>query len=120
MNYLREKECTVCMEGAPQVTEQEHKEYMLQIPEWNIIDTNGIKKLQKKFKFKNFAEALKFTNEVGNLAEHTGHHPSILTEWGKVEIIWWTHKIKGLHLNDFIMASKTDELSKAFTGLGIS
>jgi len=117
MNYLRTKECTVCTEGAPQVTEQE---YMLQIPEWNIIEVNGTKKLQKKFTFKNFRDALKFTNEVGSLAKSTGHHPSILSEWGKVKITWWTHKIKGLHLNDFTMAFKTDELSKAFIELGIS
>ena len=61
-------------------------------------------------KYKNFDEALTFTNKVGQLAEAEGHHPSILTEWGKVTVTWWTHKIKGLHRNDFIMAAKTDQL----------
>lgn len=58
------------------------------------------------FKFKDFAEALAFTNKVGQIAEEEGHHPSILTEWGGVTVTWWTHKIKGLHRNDFIMAAK--------------
>jgi 4a-hydroxytetrahydrobiopterin dehydratase len=60
--------------------------------------------------YKNFVEALHFTNKVGELAETEGHHPSLLTEWGKVTVTWWTHKINGLHRNDFIMAAKTDEL----------
>ncbi|MEP0825876.1 MAG: 4a-hydroxytetrahydrobiopterin dehydratase, partial [Nitrososphaera sp.] len=65
---------------------------------------------EKSFAFKDFAEALAFTNRVGAIAEQEGHHPDILTEWGKVTVSWWTHKIKGLHKNDFIMAAKTDAL----------
>lgn len=71
---------------------------------------DGIKRLEKSFKFKDFAEALAFTNKVGKIAEKEGHHPDILTEWGRVTVSWWTHKIKGLHRNDFIMAAKTDAL----------
>jgi 4a-hydroxytetrahydrobiopterin dehydratase len=74
------------------------------------VEQDHIKRLQRAFKFKNFAEALQFTNQVGALAEEEGHHPALLTEWGKVTVTWWTHKIKGLHRNDFIMAAKTDEL----------
>ena len=57
-----------------------------------------------------FAEALEFTNDVGAIAEEEGHHPAILTEWGRVTVTWWTHKIRGLHRNDFIMAAKTDQI----------
>jgi len=81
-----------------------------QVPDWKVIQLDDIKRLERQFKFKNFAEALKFTNKVGQLAETEDHHPSLLTEWGKVTVTWWTHKIKGLHRNDFIMAAKTDQL----------
>ena len=81
-----------------------------QVPDWKVIQRDDIKRLERQFKFKDFAEALKFTNKVGQLAETEDHHPSLLTEWGKVTVTWWTHKIKGLHSNDFIMAAKTDRL----------
>lgn len=81
-----------------------------QVSDWDVIEVEGIKRLQRVFKFKNFSEALNFTNQVGALAEAEDHHPAILTEWGKVTVTWWTHKIKGLHQNDFIMAAKTDAL----------
>jgi 4a-hydroxytetrahydrobiopterin dehydratase len=64
----------------------------------------------RRFRFKNFAQALAFTNQVGKIAEEQGHHPNILTEWGQVTVEWWTHVIQGLHQNDFIMAAKTDQL----------
>lgn len=81
-----------------------------QVPEWSVTEKDGIKRLEKKFTFRNFAEAHAFTNRVGEIAEEEGHHPSILTEWERVTVTWWTHKIKGLHRNDFIMAAKTDRL----------
>ena len=60
--------------------------------------------------FRNFTESLTFTNQVGKIAEEQGHHPVLVTEWGRVTVTWWTHKIKGLHRNDFIMAAKTDQI----------
>jgi len=81
-----------------------------QVPDWQIVERDQIKRLERAFKFKNFVEALQFTNRVGELAEEEGHHPALLTEWGRVTVTWWTHKIKGLHQNDFIMAAKTDGL----------
>jgi len=84
--------------------------YQPQVPDWQLIEREGVKRLERAFKFKNFAQALDFTNRVGALAEAEGHHPAILTEWGRVTVTWWTHKIKGLHRNDFIMAAKTDQL----------
>jgi 4a-hydroxytetrahydrobiopterin dehydratase len=74
-----------------------------------VYEKDGIKRLERTFKFKNFVQALEFTNQVGGLAEEEGHHPALLTEWGRVTVTWWTHKIKGLHRNDFIMAAKTDK-----------
>jgi 4a-hydroxytetrahydrobiopterin dehydratase len=67
-----------------------------------------VQQLAKEYKFANFAEALTFSNHVGALAEEVGHHPAILTEWGKVNVRWWSHEIGGLHKSDFIMAAKTD------------
>ena len=71
----------------------------------------GIRRLERVFRFRNFAEALSFTNQVGDLAEEEGHHPAILTEWGQVTVTLWTHKIRGLHRNDFILAAKIDALA---------
>ena len=65
--------------------------------------------MKRVFKFEDFEDALDFTNEVGDLAEEEGHHPILQTEWGKVTVTWWTHKIDGLHKNDFVMAAKCDE-----------
>jgi 4a-hydroxytetrahydrobiopterin dehydratase len=108
MQKLAEMKCEACRKGAPAVTQEEIAELIKQIPDWRIIERDGIKRLEREFKFKNFAEALAFTNQVGQLAEFEGHHPALLVEWGRVTVTWWTHKIKGLHRNDFIMAAKTD------------
>jgi len=92
------------------MTDAEIEKFHLQVPNWQTIQRDGIKRLERQFKFKDFAKALAFTNKVGQLAEAEDHHPSLLTEWGRVTVTWWTHKIKGLHQNDFIMAAKTDQL----------
>ena len=112
MAELTQLKCTACHKGAPTVTEAEIAELHPQIPTWEIVERDGIKRLEKVYKFDNFVDALAFTNKVGELAEEEGHHPAILTEWGKVTVTWWTHKIRGLHRNDFIMAAKTDQLYK--------
>jgi 4a-hydroxytetrahydrobiopterin dehydratase len=102
--------CVACRRGEPTVTDDEIAEFKPQVPDWEIVDIDGVQRLQRIFKFPNFVEALAFTNRVGALAEDEGHHPAILTEWGKVTVSWWTHKIGGLHKNDFVMAAKTDGL----------
>jgi 4a-hydroxytetrahydrobiopterin dehydratase len=81
-----------------------------EIPQWSVVERDGIARLERVFRFANFAEALAFTNRVGALAEAAGHHPAITTEWGRVTVGWWTHAIAGLHRNDFVMAAKTDQL----------
>lgn len=110
MNDLPRKKCEPCRTGAPLVTEEEVRELMPGIPEWEIIEIIGIRRLRRTFSFPDFLEALAFTNQVGALAEEEGHHPTILTEWGQVTVTWWSHKLGGLHMNDFIMAAKTDQL----------
>jgi 4a-hydroxytetrahydrobiopterin dehydratase len=110
MTELSEKTCVACRIGAPLATEEEIKSFMPQIPEWEIINVDGVNQLTRIFKFKDFTQAMQFTNLVGNLAESENHHPAILTEWGRVKVSWWSHKIKGLHVNDFVMAAKTDLL----------
>jgi 4a-hydroxytetrahydrobiopterin dehydratase len=82
--------------------------YLAQAPQWKLIEEAGEQRIQRVFGFKNFSQALAFTNQVGAIAEQQDHHPAVLTEWGRVTVTWWTHAIKGLHRNDFIMAAKTD------------
>lgn len=111
MSELNKKTCEPCRVGAPQATPEEIEQYRTQIPGWEIVEVEGIKRLIRKYTFDDFVSAIDFTNKVGELAEAEGHHPAILTEWGSVEVSWWTHKIGGLHMNDFIMAARTDELT---------
>jgi 4a-hydroxytetrahydrobiopterin dehydratase len=108
MSTLAQLQCVVCRGGEPTVTEAELAEYTSQVPDWQIVERAGIQRLERVFAFATFADALQFTNEVGRLAEAEGHHPALLTEWGKVTVTWWTQAIGGLHRNDFIMAAKTD------------
>lgn len=110
MADLKELKCIPCRGDVPPLTDEEVERLKPQVSGWEVIEIDGIKRLQRVFKFKDFAEALKFTNRVGELAEAEDHHPALLTEWGKVTVTWWTHKIRGLHQNDFIMAAKTDTL----------
>jgi len=113
ISALRELKCVPCRGGEPTVTDLEIKELHPQVSEWEIVERNNIKRMERVFKFKNFKEELEFTNKIGKIAEEEGHHPVIVTEWGRVKVSWWTHKIKGLHQNDFIMAAKTNELYSA-------
>ncbi len=110
MNQLHTKTCEACRVGAPLATADEIAAYKQDIPDWQLVEIDGIKRLSRCYEFNDFNEALSFTNKIGVIAEQQGHHPAILTEWGKVTVSWWSHKIKGLHLNDFIMAARTESL----------
>jgi 4a-hydroxytetrahydrobiopterin dehydratase len=110
MNQLTNKTCVACRVGAPLATEEEINEFMQQLPHWSIVEENEVKRLKRVFTVNNFKDAVAFTQKVAVLSEDENHHPSILTEWGKITVCWWSHKIKGLHVNDFIMAAKTDQL----------
>ena len=113
MSQLTEEKCVACRADAPVVTPEEMQELKPLTREWAMTEEEGIPKLDRLFKFKNFAQALSFTAAVGDIAETEGHHPRIITEWGRVRVTWWTHKIRNLHRNDFIMAAKTDQVHNA-------
>ena len=115
MTLLARERCTACRRDSPSVTQEEISALHPQTPDWEIIDRDSIPKLDRTFGFRNFAEALAFTNRVGELAEEEGHHPLLTTEWGCVRVAWWTHKIRNLHRNDFVMAAKTDEIYDALS-----
>ena len=108
--YLK---CEVCRVGAPKATVKEIEEFMQQLPHWKLTAESDVKKIERVYTFDDYTGAVNFTNRVAVLAEEEDHHPAIVLEWGKVSVTWWTHKIKGLHRNDFIMAAKSDQLYKA-------
>lgn len=110
MSDLTKLSCIPPRKSEPALTGGEIEEYMQQLSSWKIVEEEGINQLERVYKFKNFIEALAFTNKIGELAEAEDHHPSIKTEWGQVTLTWWTHTVKGLHRNDFIMAAKSDEV----------
>lgn len=106
---LASKECGPCKGGVEPMGEAEARDYMAMISdEWELVD--GVK-IRREFKFKDFKGALEFTDRVGALAEEQQHHPGIFLTWGKVKVTLYTHKIGGLHRNDFVMAAKIDELA---------
>lgn len=107
---LSKQNCEACSADAPKISDDDLKMLMPNIPDWNIIVVDGVMQLSREFEFRNFEQAMAFSNRVGEIAEAEDHHPAILTEWGKVTVTWWSHKIKGLHRNDLIMAARTDEV----------
>lgn len=110
MTSLADRPCQSCQaDSAEAVEEVRARELLDQLPGWRIERVGGVAQLQKVFRFDDFAQALAFTNAVGALAEAENHHPALLTEWGRVSVSWWTHSLKGLHINDFIMAARSDQ-----------
>ena len=112
LEELASQFCIPCSGSMPPATPEEIAQFHAQLPDWSLIEADGVPQLQRQYSFKNFRQALTFTNEVGEIAEAAGHHPALLTEWGKVTVTWWTHAIDGLHQNDFVMAAKTDEVAR--------
>ncbi|KAA3623262.1 MAG: 4a-hydroxytetrahydrobiopterin dehydratase [Proteobacteria bacterium] len=110
MSELSQMHCEACRADAPKVSDEELRRLIGSIPEWRVETREGVMQLERQYAFRNFADALAFANRVGRIAEDEGHHPAILVEWGRVTVTWWSHKIKGLHRNDFIMAARTDTL----------
>ena len=108
MSELSQLKCVACRGGDPQLTENEIASLQPQISDWQVIEVDGIKRLQRVFKLKNYTQAVELTNKIAVIAEEEDHHPLIILEWGRVTVQWWTHVVKGLHKNDFIMAAKTD------------
>lgn len=109
---LAQEKCEPCRVGAPTLTDAEIAELLPEVPGWQVVERDGIKRLERVYRFPDFAHALLFTRKVGEMADAEGHHPAILTEWGSVTVTWWTHKIRGLHRNDFVMAARTEALAR--------
>jgi 4a-hydroxytetrahydrobiopterin dehydratase len=109
MNELSNEKIVPIKGDSPRLEQQEIQQSLGKLPNWKLFERNGEKQLERTFSFPDFATALGFTMEVGRQAEAENHHPALLTEWGKVTVTWWTHKIHGLHMNDFIMASRTED-----------
>lgn len=105
---LAQQPCEACRADAPRVTPDELANFMRELPDWRPDVADGILQLARSYRFNNFVDALAFANRVGELAEEVGHHPALLVEWGSVEVRWWSHKIKGLHKLDFVLAARTD------------
>ncbi len=114
MSDLISEKCEACQIGAPRVEGEERNLLGRKIPDWGLREVDGIERLSRSFKFENYERAVRFTNQVADLAESEDHHPALLLEWGRVTVEWWTHKIEGLHRNDYICAAKTDELYQKF------
>ncbi|ODC03728.1 4a-hydroxytetrahydrobiopterin dehydratase [Terasakiispira papahanaumokuakeensis] len=117
LSALSQQHCEACHKDAPKLTPEAISARQHQLPDWQLINHEGVDQLQRIFYFDNFQHALDFTCSIGALAEAEGHHPALLTEWGQVTVTWWSHKIKGLHHNDFIMAAQTDQAAQQATGL---
>ncbi len=108
MNNLSEKACTACRAGSPGLEQEELNDGLKQLPGWELVHIDGVPQLRRVYAFSNFVAAMKFAQTLGELAETYGHHPALLVEWGRLEVRWWTHKIKGVHENDLIMAAKSE------------
>ena len=109
MSNLSDQSCAACEIGAPLVPEHEQETLLKNLNGWSI-NHSEVAKLVNKYTFKSYLEASKFVNMIVGLAESEDHHPKITLEWGEVQLEWWSHKIKGLHINDFICAAKSDKI----------
>ncbi len=109
-NELARRRCTACRGDDPPLSTSEIESLRPQIPSWTLEKGSEDTRLERVFLFRNFLAAMEFSADIGRVAEEQGHHPKITTEWGRVTVTWWTHKIHGLHVNDFIMASRTDDI----------
>jgi len=107
---LTQATCVPCKGGVPRLTDEEIAGLRPQVPEWQLVEVSGVKRIRREFRFKSFRQALDFAIQVGELAEREQHHPDLHVAWGRVIVETWTHKIRGLHQNDFILAAKSDEL----------
>ncbi len=108
MEGLAGKSCVPCRGGIPPLAEPAARELLGRTPGWSLAESAT--RLQRRFEFRDFLEAMRFVNRVADVAEQQGHHPDIAIHWNKVDLLLWTHKIGGLHENDFILAAKVNRL----------
>ncbi len=113
MEDLLDSKCTACRGGEPALTEPEIVALRSQVPSWSVVTRDAIPRIERTYRFPDFAKAMAFAVQVGELAEREGHHPDLHIGWGRVTVETWTHAIGGLHKNDFILAAKTDQIFSA-------
>ncbi len=116
MTELARKKCVPCEGGVEPLGSEAIEEYHRQVPGWSVVEEDGQKRLRRTYELDDFEQALALTNRIGEAAEEQGHHPVLVTEYGKLTVTWWTHAIGGLHDNDFVMAAKTDEIHEDSIG----
>jgi 4a-hydroxytetrahydrobiopterin dehydratase len=114
MVTLAKERCVACRSDSPRLSDEELAGLRQEIPNWEVVEEEGIPRLRRAYRVRDFAAALALTNRIGELAEEEGHHPALLTEWGRVTVTWWTHSIRGLHRNDAIMAARSDAAAAEF------
>ncbi len=107
---LEQKKCVPCQGGIPPLTSEDAREHLSAVSGWELSDDS--RQISRQFTFKDFREAMAFVNKVADLAEEEGHHPDFAIHWNKVDLVLYTHKIDGLHENDFIMAAKINGLDR--------
>jgi 4a-hydroxytetrahydrobiopterin dehydratase len=110
MGILATESLDTSKQGAKILAENDAQALLKSLEGWSLISVDGVRRAEKTYKFKDFQQALSFTNQVGALAEDAGHHPALLTEWGKTTVTWWSHDLGGVHRNDLIMAARTERL----------
>jgi 4a-hydroxytetrahydrobiopterin dehydratase len=108
---LTQMTCVPCQGGIPPLPRDQAERYLAETPGWTL--SGDATRISRRFTFPNFAEAIAFVDKVGELAEWQQHHPDIAFGWGYAEVLFFTHKIKGLHQNDFIMAAKVNDIAGA-------
>lgn len=109
-NNLAQQHCQPCSIGTRPLPPEESNRLLASVPRWKKVQVDATDQIKRDFHFRDFREGFTFAYKVAALAERENHHPRMTVEWGLVSVSWWTHKINGLHQNDFIMAAKTDKL----------
>lgn len=116
LDGLLSERCVACRRDSPRVTDSDVEELGKLIPDWRTVVVEGVPRLERTFKTKTYPQALEISQRIGDMAENEGHHPVILIKARSVTVTWWTHAIRWLHRNDFIMAAKTDEIAAMVLG----
>jgi 4a-hydroxytetrahydrobiopterin dehydratase len=114
MTQLSDLQCKATAADAGLLSAEQIAELLPQIPGWTTSNPGQILQLEKTFSFNSFVAAMDFANQLSLIAEANDHHPALLIQYGSVTVNWWSHSIRGLHLNDFILAAKTN---KAYSSL---
>lgn len=111
MGNLSQEQCTACRADAPLLSSEQVAGLMPEVDAWALIEEEGQQRLDRVFDLPDFETAMRLSNEIGAFAEQVGHHPRLIVEWGRLRVTWWTHKIGGLHRNDFICAARSSDLA---------